>query len=475
MYHKNFHFHFIGIGGIGMSALAIILKQRGYHVTGSDYNLEQKSVQYLQVLGCTIYDSSDTIGCLSLMPDVVIYSAAIRPNNIEFIAAQQRNIPLISRAQLLADLFNKQEGVAIAGAHGKTTTSALISHIFMQAGYDPTYAVGGHLHNYHTNARHGLGKYFIAETCENDHTIELVRPSIAVLTNVDREHLDVYNNLEDIKKSFLTYLNNVTFYGKIILCLDDPHAASLINRLTPHMRKRIITYGFSSQADIFVQHYDLTPTAINATIRAQNNIFGNFTLAIPGKHNLLNSLAAWAVCKEVNIPFTEFAQACKNFLGVDRRFTRKGFYKGATIYDDYGHHPTEIEKVIPVAYHQAQQQGGRLIILFQPHRFSRTEKLWPEFLEVFSKAPFDELVITDIYPAFEDPIEEVNSRRLVEELQNINHTKQVLYVPEAKNFSNIHQFLEHAVQKNDLILFLGAGKINMLADQLIQDSTIKLS
>ena len=466
--HKNLHFHFIGIGGIGMSALAIILKQRGFTVSGSDCNLEQKSIYQLQELGCTIYDADNTLECLSITPDVVCYTAAVRPNNLELVAARKRNIPLITRAQLLAELFNKQEGIAIAGAHGKTTTSSLIAHIVCQAGYDPTYAIGGHLHNYQTNARAGSGQYFIAETCENDHAIELVRPTLAVLTNVDREHLDVYNDLEAIKKAFLKYLNNIPFYGKAVICNDDPHAASLIERLDPTLQKRIITYGFTPQSDIFVQDYQLFADHTIATVRTAQKIIGQFTLAIPGKHNLLNSLAALAVSQEIGIPFATFAAACENFLGIDRRFTLKGLYKGATLYDDYGHHPSEIEQIVPVAYKKAQEQGGRLIILFQPHRFSRTEKLWTEFVQVLSKAPFDELIITDIYGAFEDPIEQVTSERLVAELQCVSRSKQVCYVPEDKQFKNVHKVLDGSVQKNDLVLFLGAGKINALADILVQ-------
>lgn len=466
MYPLQFHFHFIGIGGIGMSALAIILKQRGYTVSGSDCNLNQKSIKQLQELGCIIYDSDDTLTCLSIIPNVVIYSAAVRNNNLELVAAHKRNIPMLTRAQLLAHLFNKKEGIAIAGAHGKTTTSSLIAHIVQQAGYDPTYAIGGHLHNYQTNAYAGSGNYFIAETCENDHTIELVHPTLAVLTNVDREHLDVYNDLEAIKQAFLSYLQNIPFYGKAIICLDDPHAASLIDRLNHTMQQQVITYGFTSRADIFVEDYQILADRTTAIVRTKHKIIGSFTLNIPGKHNLLNSLAALAVSQEIGIPFATFTDACKSFLGIDRRFTLKGSYKGATLYDDYGHHPTEIEQIVPVAYKKAQEQGGRLIILFQPHRYSRTGKLWTEFLNVLSKAPFNKLIITDIYPAFEDPIEQVTSERLVQELHRID-SKEVVYVPEDKNFKQVHQVLDNCIKKNDLVLFLGAGKINNLADTLL--------
>ena len=467
MYHKNTHFHFIGIGGIGMSALAIILKQRGFIVSGSDCNLEQKSIRQLHSLGCTIFSEHDHEQIPYESLDVIVYTAAVSSEHPELKAARTYAIPVITRAQLLTELLNKQEGIAIAGAHGKTTTSSLITHILVDAGMDPTYAIGGHLTNYETNAHAGSGAYFVAEACENDRTITIIKPSIAIITNIDREHLDVYNDLDEIKEAFRQYSNNVPFYGKIIACYDDAHTMSLINTLPPEKRKQITTYGFSSDADLYVSAYELSPNSSYATVATKKTgVIGSYTLTIPGKHNLLNSLAALATAQEIDISFTAFAHACETFKGIDRRFTFKGIYKQAHMFDDYGHHPAEIEQIVPVAYRKAQDLGGKLIIAFQPHRFSRTEKLWDEFLRVLSSMPFDTLMITDIYPAFEAPRDSITSERLVRELRRLIPAKNVIYIAEDKTFGAVQTALDSIIQPHDLILFLGAGKINSLADKL---------
>lgn len=469
MYHKNTHFHFIGIGGIGMSALAIILKERGYVVSGSDCNLEQKSIRQLRSLGCVIFSEHEHPNIPHQSLNVIVHTAAVASDHPELKAARTHAIPVITRAQLLAELLNKQEGIAIAGAHGKTTTSSLISHILVDAGIDPTYAIGGHLTNYETNAHAGSSTYFVAEACENDRTITILKPSIAIITNIDREHLDVYKDLDEIKQAFLQYINNVPFYGKIIACYDDAHTMSLINNLPSEKKRQVITYGFSPDADLHVTHYELSPNSSHATVASKKTgALGSFTLSMPGKHNLLNSLAALATAQEIAISFTAFAHACQTFKGIDRRFTFKGMYKQAHMFDDYGHHPAEIEQIVPVAYRKAQDLGGKLIVAFQPHRFSRTEKLWDEFLRVLSTMSCDTLLITDIYPAFEAPINKITSERLVSELKKLFPHKTIVYVPEDKAFHNVHRALDTSIQPHDLILFLGAGKINSLAEKLAQ-------
>lgn len=468
MYTQKTHFHFIGIGGIGMSALAIICKQRGCTVSGSDCNLQQKSISQLQSLGCAIHDAQQPHVAAST--DVVVYSAAIAQDHPELVIARERNLVIITRSQLLADLFNQEKGIAIAGAHGKTTTSSLIAHIFMQAHLDPTYAIGGHLHNYDTNACAGSGEFFIAEACENDRTITLLQPHIAIVTNVDREHLDVYKDLDEIKEAFATFMRNVTHNGTIVACHDDVHAMAVVKQLPLTYQKNSVTYGFSPEADLFITDYQLYPEYSTATVRQKgaSGPLGTYTLTLPGKHNLLNSLAALATAQKAGISFDTFATACASFKGIDRRFTFKGTYKQAKLFDDYGHHPAEIEQIVKVARLRATQEGGRLIILFQPHRFSRTEKLWPEFIKVFTESAFDALIITDIYAAFEPAIADISSKRLVHELHAALPTKQICYVPEDYAFDAVHSTLDTIVQPHDVVLFLGAGKINMLADLLVK-------
>jgi UDP-N-acetylmuramate--alanine ligase len=339
------HVHCIGIGGIGMSALAIILKKRGYTVSGSDGNLNQKSIMRLQKIGCVVHHDAETIPLASTVT-LVIYSAAVAQHHHELAQARKRNIPIMKRSELLAELFNVQTGVSIAGAHGKTTTSSLIAHIFMHAKLDPTFAIGGHLHNYHTNAHAGLGEFFIAETCENDHTIELVHPNITILTNVDREHLDIYKDLDEIKAAFTNYINNTKPGGTIVLCHDDANTLSLVQRLPQTNHHDILTYGFSEDADIFITDFELHADHSIALVYQKTEqtpkYLGTFSLTIPGKHNLLNALAALITAKKAGISFETFAQACASFQGIDRRFTFKGLYKDSEIFDDYGHHPAEI-------------------------------------------------------------------------------------------------------------------------------------
>lgn len=459
------HIHFIGIGGIGMSALAIILKERGYYISGSDCNIDQKSIVYLKKMGCSIHHYSENVQ-LPATAKLVVYSAAIDSNNCELAQAHNHNIPVMARSELLAQLFNTQSGIAIAGSHGKTTTSSLITHIFMHADLDPTFAIGGHLHNYQTNAHAGTGQFFVAETCENDHTIKMVRPFMSILTNVDREHLDIYKDLDEIKTAFTHYLTNTKPDGTIILCYDNEHALSLLSHLTEQQKKQVITYGFSHAADIFITDFELHSNYSIATVHKKNNVIGTFTLSVPGKHNLLNALAALAAAQKAGISFETFVQACKSFQGIDRRFTFKGTYKGTEVFDDYGHHPAEIEQILKVAYRRAQHLGGRLIILFQPHRYSRTEKLWSDFIDVFSYAPFTTLIITDIYHAFEKPLDNISSIRLAHELQEKNSTKTIVYAPEDAQFNAVHKVLDDSIQPNDLVIFLGAGKINKLAELL---------
>lgn len=448
-----------------MSALAIILAERGFKVSGSDCNLKQKSIAHLLNLGCSVRSADE--GLLPHGTNIVVYSAAIDEQNEELAQARSRGLHIMRRSELLAELFNTTYGIAVAGAHGKTTTSSLIAHIFCESGYEPSFAIGGHLHNYATNARAGKSNFFIAEVCENDRTIVLVHPKIALITNIDREHLDVYKDLDEIKAAFRQYLMNAPTDGVIVACHDDQHTMSLVQELSPQQRQRTITYGFSSEADIFATDYTINAEYSTATVWAKGSErpIGTFTLQLPGKHNLLNSLAALATARTAGISFEHFGKACKTFKGIDRRFTLKGFYRGAELFDDYGHHPAEIEQILKVARTRAEKAQGRLIVMFQPHRFSRTEKLWDEFIAIFTQSAFDTLIMTDIYPAFEQAIPGISSTLLVDALRT-KTSREIIYVPEDPYFEGAHRALDTVIRPHDVVLFLGAGKINTLAERI---------
>lgn len=459
------HFHFIGIGGIGMSALALILRQRGHQVSGSDCNTQQKTMMLLQEAGCTLFGDHNAYNIQDSVA-TVICTAALSFDNPELLEAKKRNLHILTRAELLASLINPLYGIAVAGAHGKTTTSALTAHILMCSQMNPSFAIGGFLHNYGTNARAGASNYFIAETCENDKATHIVHPQIAIITNIDYEHLDIYANLDEIKAAFMQFMHNVPENGHIIACIENEHVTAILQKLPASIRQRVITYGFSQQADFYLTDTHLFGDYSVATICSMNKIYGTYTLTLPGKHNLLNSAAAYIASRTVGVSFDIFSDACFSFKGVDRRFTFKGTYKGAALYDDYGHHPNEIKEILPVALRKAQEQGGRLIVAFQPHRFSRTELLWNDFVNVFAQSSFNMLMITDIYSAFEQPRTGIQSNRLAEECQQRCGTKTVCYIPEDNHFSEVKKSLDAYIKPNDLVLFLGAGKINSLIDQL---------
>lgn len=462
MYKKKSHIHFVGIGGIGMSGIAKILKQQGYQISGCDLDLEQKSVKDLQALGCVIHQGNNTPACHDESIDILVYSSAIHNDNPEITAAIQRGIPTIPRALMLAELMRMKYSIAIAGAHGKTTTTSLVSHILLEAHFDPTVIVGGHLHSISTNAHFGHGDFLVAEADESDRSLTKLHPTLAVVTNIDREHLDVYKDLDDIKNTFKQFLSNIPFYGKAILCYEDANIRSLL----PLSYPKTLTYGLSNQADLYAQDVQLEDTYSECTVWLKNNCLGKLTIPMLGKHNVLNTLAATTIALELGIPFTMIAHALTTFKGVDRRFTFKGTYKGAEMFDDYGHHPEEIRNTLLVARKRAK---NKLIVVFQPHRYSRTQHLWNDFLNVLSSPIIDHIFITDIYPASEQPIADITSQKLVADLRQI--TASVEYFPLDKDFATIHKKLASLVQEGDLILLLGAGKMYKLADTLGKESS----
>lgn len=450
------HVHFVGIGGIGMSALATILAERGITVSGCDADLHQKSIDHLKKLGCAIHEGNGSAGCFAPDIDLFVCSTAVRRDMPEIKAALERGVQVISRAELLSELMREKRSIAVAGSHGKTTTSALISHILIEAKKDPTIIVGGHMGNLGHNARAGNGDLLVAEADESDRSFTLLHPSIAIVTNIDLEHLDTYHDLADLQATFCQFVNRLPAAGTLVLCLDDPGAAAILPTISKTFTGLIITYGASSNATVRLIDYQLMPAASSATIQLQNGEIVHITVPIPGKHHILNATAACAVATALGIKPTEIARAISSFLGVDQRFSYRGTFQGAEIFDDYGHHPTEIANMLAVAKKRAHK---RLLVVFQPHRFSRTQKLWDDFVQIFSGHECDLLIITDIYPASETPIDGITGEKLAAAVG-------ATYVPIDENYMQIKRTISEHARPGDLLLFLGAGKINRLSEKL---------
>ena len=461
MYNKKAHIHFVGIGGIGMSGIATILKYQGYEISGCDLDLDQTSIKNLQHLACNIYQGNNTPACTDETIDILVYSSAIAQKNPEIIAAQQRGIPTIPRALMLAELMRTKYSVAIAGSHGKTTTTSLIAHILIETGLDPTVIIGGHLKSISTNARIGEGDFLVAEADESDRSLLHLHPTLAVVTNIDLEHLETYKDLDDIKQTFQHFLNDLPFYGKAILCIDDENIQSLLPM--PHIKT--ILYGLTPRADWYATDIHLAPDYSTFVVHHKNQQepLGTIKINMPGIHNVRNTLAAIALAQELDIPFDATAQALATFKGIERRFSYRGTFNGAELFDDYGHHPQEIANTLTVARNRTK---NKLTVVFQPHRYTRTHKLWEAFIETFLQSNVDHLIITDIYPASEIPIPGVTAQQLVRALQTHNPHFTVSYAPYEPHFDSIKKLLEGTVCPDDLVLLLGAGKINKLASLL---------
>lgn len=463
MYSKKAHIHFVGIGGIGMSGIAKILKYQGYHVSGCDLDIEQRSIKELTDLGCSISHGHNTQLCNDTSIDIVVYSSAVKLNNPEIVSAQQRGVPTIPRALMLAELMRTKYSIAIAGSHGKTTTTSMIAHILIEAQMDPTVIVGGHIKNISENAKFGKSDLLIAETDESDRSIQYLKATWAIVTNIDLEHLETYKDLDDIKDTFKIFLNNLPFYGKAIVCIDDPAIRSILPM--PHIKT--IKYGIEHDADIHAKDIQLHEMHSTYKLWHKNNYLEDVHINMPGKHNVLNSLAAIALCMDLEIPLPVILNSLKNFKGIDRRFSYHGTFKGAEIFDDYGHHPIEILNTLIVAKKRTKK---KLHVIFQPHRYTRTNKLWDQFVDTFINTPIDNLIITDIYPASEAPIENISSQNLVNAIKQKNPDYPVTYVPLDKEFINIITKINESIKDDDLILLQGAGKINSIAAKLIGKS-----
>ncbi len=444
--------HCIGIGGTGLSGIAEVLFNLGFSVSGSDIK-ESETVKRLKKIGIpvSIGHSPDNVQNV----DLIVYSSAISPENPEILEGKRLKIPIIPRAEMLAELMRVKTGIAIAGAHGKTTTTSMIAFILHYAGHDPTVIVGGKLKTFGSSARLGKSDFFVTEADESDKTFLKIYPTIAVITNIDREHLNCYQSFEDLKLSFITYANKVPFYGSIVACLDNPH----VQEILPSMERRVITYGFTPQADFFATDMKYSQNLTYFILNIRNERVKEFKLQIPGPHNIANSLSAIAVSNLLEIPMNTIAEALEQFPGADRRFEIKGIVNDIMIVDDYGHHPTEIYATLDSA---KRGWSKRVVLIFQPHRYTRVADLMGDFARVFIYA--DVIVLTKIYPAGEKPIEGVTSERLAELTRDFGH-KNVHYVEEMEEMPD---FVMDIIQKGDIVITMGAGDIYKVADLLLE-------
>jgi len=450
-YRKLQHIHMVGIGGTGMCGIAEVLLNLGYQVSGSDLQ-ENEATARLARLGARIFvghAAENVIGA-----DVVVISSAVREDNVEVVKAKALKIPVIPRAEMLAELMRMKYGIAVAGAHGKTTTTSMTAMVLEAGGYDPTIIVGGRLNTIGSNAKLGEGDFIVAEADESDRSFLMLSPFIAVLTNIDEEHLDQYRHLEEIKKTFINFANKVPFYCPVILCLDDPNLQSII----PFIERKIITYGFSTQADIRAEDFSFEEFSSTSTIFAFGKKLGRLKLNVPGKHNILNAMAATAVGLDLDISPRTILKALEDYTGTGRRFELKSTVHDILIIEDYAHHPTEIRATL-----EAARTGWkrRLVAVFQPHRYTRLAHLLHQFATSFNQA--DVLIVTEIYSAGEEPIPGINGQALYEEIRQFGH-KNVIYEPVLKN---IPEKLTKILEPGDMLLVLGAGNINRIIPDII--------
>jgi UDP-N-acetylmuramate--alanine ligase len=450
---RNFQrIHLVGIGGIGMSGIAEVLLTLGYSVSGSDTKLSTLT-ERLQDLGATIYEGHKAGNVEGA--HVVVTSSAIRTENPEVVEAHKCKIPVIPRAEMLAELMRLKYGIAVGGAHGKTTTTSMVASVLTAAHLDPTFVVGGKVNQAGTTARLGKGEYFVVEADESDRSFLLFAPVVAVVTTIDREHLDQYTSLADIQDVFVQFVNRVPFYGAAILCLDEPNVQAII----PNVKRPILTYGTSSQADLLIGDIQLRGLASEFRLTYKSEDLGLFRLPHPpGIHNVRNAAAAAAVGLYLNVAVELIRQGLASFGGVGRRFDIKGSVNDITVIDDYGHHPAEIKATLEAA---RGCKFNRLLVLFQPHRYSRTQHLWEEFTRAFNQA--DLLVITDIYAASEVPIAGVTSESLAAAIREAGH-KNVHYL---RSMQDSIGFLLKNARPGDAILTVGAGSVSRASNELM--------
>lgn len=443
----------MGIGGIGMSGIAEVLINLGFSISGSDLK-ESDTTKRLQSIGGTVYYGHNSENLKDV--DVVVTSSAVKADNPEVVEAQRRLIPVIPRAEMLAELMRLKSGIAVAGTHGKTTTTSMIATILSAAGIDPTVVIGGKLDSIKSNAKLGQGNYLVAEADESDGSFLFLSPTISVVTNIDPEHLDHYGNIDVLLQSFLDFINKVPFYGLAVLCMDNRNIQLLLSRI----RKRFITYGMTPQADLQAVDIEFSGMKTSFDLNFKGKRLGRIEIEMPGLHNVYNAMAAIAVAMEMDIPFESVKSGIEGFGGVQRRFQVRGEARGIMVVDDYGHHPEEIRATLLAA------KGGwerRIVVVFQPHRYSRTRDLFNDFVTAFNEA--DMLILTEIYPAGEQPIEGVTGIKLFEEIERHGH-RDVSFVADR---IDIPALLHEKTDDGDMVITMGAGNIWKAGEQFLDE------
>ncbi|MEZ4406676.1 MAG: UDP-N-acetylmuramate--L-alanine ligase [Polyangiales bacterium] len=438
------HIHFVGIGGIGMSGIAEVLLSLGYTVSGSDLK-DGDTTRRLRELGATTFVGHRAENADGA--DVVVYSSAVARANPEVAAAKAQGVPVIPRAEMLAELMRLKYGIAIAGSHGKTTTTSLVSTVLHAAGLDPTVVIGGKLNAIGTNARAGQGELLVAEADESDGSFLKLTPTVAVITNIDPEHLDHHGSHEQLKDAFVEFAQRIPFYGLAVMCLDHPDVQDIL----PRVDRRHVTYGTNPQADYVATDPEFEGTTTRFTLLRRGEDCGRFSVRVPGRHNVLNCLATIAVADELGVPLDATRDALAAFEGVQRRFTIVAEVKGVTLVDDYGHHPAEVEATLSAA---RSGFNRRVVAAFQPHRYSRTRDLFDAFTRAFNLA--DVLVVTEVYAAGESPIEGATGERLADAIRAHGH-RGVIFEPDRRQ---VAERLAEVVREGDLVITLGAGDIN---------------
>ncbi len=447
--------HFIGIGGIGMSGIAEVLCNLGFEVSGSDIKRSKNTDRLEELYGVRISEGHQAENVKDAQ--VVVYSSAVNDDNPEVIVAKQNGVPVIPRAEMLAELMVlKPYAVAISGTHGKTSTTSMVATILKHAGVDPTTVVGGIVETLGSNAQLGSSEWFVTEADESDRSFLMLYPTIAVVTNIDKEHMESYKGMDDVVQCFTDFVNKVPFFGAAIICLDDPNVQLII----PKIKRRRVTYGLTAQADISahgIRYNDDFGSTF--TIWKGTDVLGEVNLPVPGKHNVYNALAATAVALELEVPFEKIAAAIAIFKNANRRFQFKGNVNGITVVDDYAHHPTEILATLSAAKNAAA--GRRTVVVFQPHRFTRTQELMDEFALAFNNA--DVLYVLDIYAASETPIEGINAQILTENIKKYGH-KNANYIGDIESAA---QKVAGSLEPGDLVLTLGAGTVTRISDEIV--------
>ena len=455
MFFRKQHFHFVGIGGIGMSGIAEVLLTLGHRVSGSDLKLSPIT-QRLTDLGASILVGHAASNIAAEVTALVVTSA-VNESNTEIVEARRRKVPVIPRGELLAELMRLKYGIAIGGSHGKTTTTSMAATILSNGGLDPTVVVGGRVSTMGgSNARVGQSDLLVVESDESDGSFLKLAPIIAVVTNIDREHLDYYKTFERIVSSFTDFVNRVPFYGTSILCIDDEN----VQRILPDIRRRVVTYGTTPQADLMIRNIGMGKSSTAFDIYRRDENIGRFEVHVTGAHNVLNATAAIAVALELGLEPARIAEGLAAFRGVDRRFQIKGEAAGVTVIDDYGHHPTEVRATLNAA---RQRQFAKIHVLFQPHRFTRTQILMDDFARSFFDA--DSVTVLDIYAASESPIEGVTSPALIEKMRSAGQRE----VEFASSLEAAAVALASKAKAGEMILTLGAGSVSQAGDMILAE------